>query len=293
MFPRALIGCFFLAIFSGCAATRPVGWDWVQPSEPSNVSKAELGKLFTEGKKLWLKRHEKEFLEKSLAKFEVVVEADPYHYKALMLLSRGQFLLAGFHTDNIEEKKLHWSRGCYWGERALATNIEIRRQVTEKGHELEEALSSATRTEVDALYWMAINLGEWSRSSGTATSLKNRSLVKALIKRVEELDPGYYYGAIYRYWGAYYAAAPFFAGGSMDKSLGSFQRSFQVANEYLGSHVAFAESYATRKGDRELFRQELERVLLADVRSLPDVVPEQVLEKKKAEKMLSAIEDYF
>ena len=42
--------------------------------------------------------------------------------------------------------------------------------------------------------------------------------------RVEELQPDYFYGAVYRYWGAYYAGLPSFAGQDLDRSKRMFER---------------------------------------------------------------------
>jgi len=274
---------------SGCATSRVAGWEELR--ETVRLSEAEAKTQMTLGKTHWARRHVREDLEAALKSFERVARSEPGApgtYEALVLLCRGYYLLADGHVEDPAEKRVLWEKGASWGEKAMATNPEFRRRVG-SGAEL----AALARAQVDALYWTAVNLGQWAESEGVATALKFKGQVRQMMKRVQELDPDYFYGAVNRYWGVYYAEAPYFAGGSLDKSLENFQGGFRIANKYLAGHVLFAERYARRKGDRELFRRELELVLAADPRALPEVAPEQILEQRKAKKMLASMEEYF
>jgi tetratricopeptide (TPR) repeat protein len=292
---RAPIGILSLLMFaqvlSGCATSRVSGWDWTYP--PSTLNKAQERKLMSEGLRYWTRRHLKADLEKAIDKFEEVAKGNPKNYEALVLLCRGYYVMADGHTDSIDEKKALWNVGVTWGERAMAIDPKFRKIVIEGKKPLEAGLGALSRRYVDAIYWTAVNLGKWGKAEGIATILKYKGRVKKMIERVEKLDKRYFYGAVYRYWGVYYAVAPSFAGGSMEKSLANFQKSLRMANGYLGTHVLFAENYAVRKSDQATFKKELNFVLKANPNTLKDIMPEQIIEQRKAKKMLANMEEYF
>ena len=76
-----------------------------------------------------------------------------------------------------------------------------------------------------------------------------------MINRVGELDKNFFHGAFNRYWGAYYAVAPSFAGGDMDKSIENFRKSIKIEPNYLGNCVLVASYWAVKKGDKKLFQR--------------------------------------
>ena len=71
-----------------------------------------------------------------------------------------------------------------------------------------------------------------------------------MINRVGALDKNFFYGAFDRYWGAYYAVAPGFAGGDMDKSIKSFNSAVKTEKNYLGNYVLIADYWAKKKATR-------------------------------------------
>lgn len=281
--------CILLA--SGCATSRKTGWE--DGGDAIQMTEAERKSEFEAGLALWKNRHQKDQLEKALEKFERVARADTKNIDYLVYLSRGYYLLADSHYEDVEQKIKTWEIGAQWGERAMATNANFHKIVVEDKKDMEDGLDALTHREAPAIYWTAVNLGKWGKASGIATILKYKGLVKKMIERVERLNPTYYYGAVHRYWGVYYAVAPFFAGGSMEESEKHFKKTFAMANDYLASHVLYAENYLTKKSDKEGFKKELDGVLKADPKKLADVYPEQVLEQQKAKKMLDKIEDLF
>ncbi|MBN21179.1 MAG: hypothetical protein CL678_07815 [Bdellovibrionaceae bacterium] len=285
-------------LMTSCATHRVAGWDDsadINASESLEEAKHEspIGlkdQWMAEGYAHWKKRHIRSELEKALLKFKAVSKIAPEDLDSLILLSRGHFILADAHLHENSEKMKAWEKGIFWGERAMATFPGFKSKVKEN---FDEAVSVLPRSFVDAIYWTAANLGSWVKDSNIATQLKYKSRIRSMIKKVEDLDPKYFYGAVNRYWGAYYAIAPFFAGGSMEKSSESFKKSFSSQNHYLGSHVLFAETYAARKGNKELFKKELEWVINADPTVLPEIIPEQIIEQRKARAMLQNIDEYF
>jgi hypothetical protein len=284
------LSALMVMIVGGCAATREAGW---RSGETVQMSPQEVETALSQAKQYWMSRHEKEELLKALKEFERIAKSDPTHYEAHLYLTRGYYLLADGHLEIIDEKKKNWEIGLAWGERALATHPEFRKKVVDNGETLADSLDVLTEKEAGALYWSAVNLGKWAKESGIATVLRYNPQAQKMITRVGELDPDYFYGAVDRFWAVYYAVAPSFAGGSLDKSEERFKKTFSTAKNYFPSHVLYAENYATKRGNKNLFRKHLEFVLSTPESVLPDVIPEQILEKRKAKMMLERIEDYF
>lgn len=276
---------------SSCATSRTAGWD--KSVEGVSLSKDQVKKKRAEALDLWKKRINQADLEKSLKLFEAVANQNPDDAEALVYLCRGHYFLADGHLTDVNQKKATWEIGTAWGERALATNPAFRKQVKEGGKKMEEALDTLTVEQVPALYWTASNLGKWARLSGLPTMLGNKNRIRLMVERVEKLQPEFFYGAAPRYWGAYYAVAPAFAGGSLTKSEENFERSMKMANNYFGTHVLIAETLAPKKGDKAMFKKHLEFVVNGKPESLPDIVPEQIVEQRKAVKMLEKMAEYF
>lgn len=278
-------------LFSGCATSRQTGWE--QTTAVGSLSAEQIKTQIKEGEKLWQTRHIRADLEAALKKFKAVAESDPQNLKAITYLTRGYYLFADGHLQDMEEKKKNWEIGVSWGEKGMATLPAFKKAVTEEKQSVADAVKLLQKEQIDCLYWSAASLGKWAKNSGIGTTLKYKSQIKAMIERVGELQADYFYGAAPRYWGVYYAVAPGFAGGSMTKSLENFQKSLKIANLYLGTHVLFAENYHARKGDREAFKQELNFVINTPANSIPELMPENTLEQAKAKKMLAEMENYF
>ncbi|MEE8408419.1 MAG: TRAP transporter TatT component family protein, partial [Myxococcota bacterium] len=91
----------------------------------------------------------------------------------------------------------------------------------------------------------------------------------------------------------FYAKAPSFAGGDLDKSKQHFERAIELEPNYLGTKVLYAEYYAPKREDKELFTRLLNEVAGGDVTVLPGLEPEQTFEQKKAERLLSEVDEIF
>lgn len=273
----------------GCAS-RESGWS--QKSQQVSLNEGEQRVLKSEAMNHWQKRAVKENLEEALSKFELLHAANPKDLEALTYLTRGHYLLADAHLDNPDLKKRNFEKATSFGEMAMATNDAFKEKVS-AGKSVEESLDTLTLKEVPAIYWTAAALGKWAKAAGIATQLKYKTRIKAQIEKVEKLQPDFFYGAPSRFWGAYYAVAPSFAGGDLNKSKVHFEKSLKTAPEYLGTQVLMAEVYWTKKGDRKAFDSILRGVLASTHDKHPELGPENLLEKKKAEKLLENADELF
>ncbi len=143
------------------------------------------------------------------------------------------------------------------------------------------------------MYWTAASWGKWAKSSGITAQLKYKTRIKAMISGVEKLQPDYFFGAVPRYWGSFYAVAPTFAGGDIKKSKVHFDKSLKVAPEYQGTKVLMAELYWTKQGNKKEFKRLLDEVVSSTSEAHPEIGPENMIEKKKAQKLLQNMDELF
>jgi hypothetical protein len=280
----------FILILAISCASRESGWE--KKTESVQMNSAEMATTKKDAIAAWNGRVVKEKLQTALNHFEKLHAADSGNLETLIFLTRGYYLLADSHTDNVDEKKKTYEKAASFGEKAMATNSAFRESI-KSGKNVEESINQLTSSEVPAIYWTAASLGKWAKASGIAAALKYKTRIKAMIERVEKLQPDFFFAAPSRYWGGFYAVAPSFAGGDMNKSRIQFEKSLKMAPEYQGTKVLMAEVYFTKEGKKEEFKKVLNEVLSSRFDNHPEIGPENALEKKKAEKLLKNIDELF
>jgi hypothetical protein len=161
------------------------------------------------------------------------------------------------------------------------------------GELIEEAITVLNASAVPALYWRSSNLGRWAILDSFATLLSHKDEIRAVMEFCLDEAPLYWYQAPDRYFGVFYAKAPGFAGGDMRKSAAHFNISIDAQPNYFGTRILMAEEWAIKEDNRPLFEELVNYVLNGDPNSLPDIVPENLCEQRKAKKLMAEIDDTF
>lgn len=258
------------------------------------------------GEAAWVKRSDRQVLAEALAAWEQAAALKPDDALVYAKLARGYYFLAdGFLRASPAEYQATFEKSVSFGERGMAAaNPKFKEHVV-AGGKVEDGMQylTAEAVQVESAYWYAAALGKWARSKGFATTLGNKDRIKGVMERLLALDTeasfgptGFFHGAIDRYFGSFYAVAPGFAGGDMEKSKSHFERSLTKAPYYPGTRVLYADTYAVKKGDRALFER-----LLNEVLTLPDSLTQQnedlsaetKVEKEKAKEMLAKADELF
>lgn len=245
-----------------------------------------------EAEALWEQRDDAEKLAKALELYQRALDVDPANRTALERLTRGWYLYGDSHTDDKDAKIERWGNAIAWGTRCLSLNEAFAQSIRDGGKE-KDAAAFATREDVPCLYWTASAIGKWGKIQGLPKTLKHLPTVKAYITRIGELDPEYYYFGPARYWGAYYAVLPSFAGQDLGKSSEYFAASIAGAPSYLATRVLRAELLAVKTEDVATFVHDLQFVIDFDVSSDPATRPENVLEQGKARALLAKRNELF
>jgi len=275
-----------LAALAGCATAHKGSYEVADASGKADASLAEQADA------LWEDRGDTAKLQEALGKYEEAVAADPSDRHSLARLVRGYYFLGDGHKTEMSDKLTDWDTAITWGKRCLALNDEFVALI-EKGEAEEEAIRAATIDDVPCLYWTASALGKWSKASGLGKTLKNLPVVKGYQYRVGELDADYFYGGPDRYWGAVWAAIPSFAGRDLDKSRKHFDAAIAAYPDHLGNQVLLAEYWAVMAQDKAVFEETLRKVLASPTDTIPELVPEQEAEKRKAQSLLDSTSDKF
>lgn len=281
-----------IPLATACATTREEKFDAAPATAAAPEATEAATGLVAEGDALWAERTDREKLKAALAKWEEAFKAAPGGELAVKL-SRGHYFLADGHyalDPDEENRDAHYNLGTEWGERAIGLMAPGFVTAKKAGEKVPDALKKAPAEAAPAFYWWATNLGKWAAGKGLMTLLKYKDDVKATIDHVAATDEGFFYGAAHRYLGAYHAKAP---GGSLEASETHFKKAVEMAPDYLGTKVLWADYLCTKQRDRATYKRLLEEVLAADANSNPDIAAENAVEQKKAQKLLADIDDLF
>lgn len=278
----------FFIFLSGCAS-RTAGWE--KSHEKIKFSPRKLKHLRSQALSHWNKRHIKKQLELALKEYELLSRATEKNRNYFLRLARGYYFMAQAHAPIIDDQKRYWDMAAGFAEKALAKNKLLAQQL-DKGEDIDDHLDKLNKSDLAAMYWNAINLSFWSKNSGLATTLKYKKRIEVMMEKVEKKAPHYFYGAVYRYWGRFYAYAASYSGGSLEKSKDYYMKAIKVAPDYLLSKVLYAQNNLIQAGDEEEFKKILNEVIKAKIKRR-SLFPENFIAKLKAKKLLETMESLF
>lgn len=280
-----LIGALSL---TGCSKKSSGSYDI--PDATNDAAAAPTG---VSADDLWGERQDSNKLQLALERYEANYAVNPRDRQTVIRLTRGWYFYGDAYQSTDEEKAAAWDTAIGWGKKCLGLNREFT-ALLEKGNETEATAARVlTEDDVACAYWTATALGKWAGLQGLSTLLKNKGTVFALITRVTELKPDFFYSAPDRYWGAYYAALPGFAGQDLGKSATHFDASIAGSPAYLGTSVLKAQYWAVKTQNKEAFETLLNGVVSADISGSPKIMPENMAEQAKARDLLSRKDDLF
>jgi tetratricopeptide (TPR) repeat protein len=260
----------------------------------SNVSSAagDASVLVSKADALWDERVDEAKLEEALDAYEEALKLGGSERHVLTRLTRGWYFWGDAFSSDKDVQIERWSRALEYGNQCIALNSAIA-TARANGQKDKDTAALAKEEDVPCLYWTATALGKWGKAKGIANTMAQLPTVKAYIAKVEELDPSFYHYGPARYWGAFYAALPSFAGQDLARSATEFEKSVQGAPYYLPTRVLRAEYLAVATEDIKVFDQDLVHVLTADPGVEPRVRAENVKDQEKARALLARRAELF
>lgn len=249
------------------------------------------------GDAAWNERAQQSKLEEAIRAWERAVAANPTDWKTWTKLCRGYYWLAegyiAFEPNSDAAYLAAHEKGFKAGEQAMRHYSDKTRKQMELGAKLEDLAQFIDKDGVPALYWYGSCLGRWAKKQGTAKAVLHKDSIRKIQERARELDENYFYAAPIRYFGAFYAFAPSFAGGDVEKGRANFEDAIKRFPAYLGTRVLYADTYATKVQDADLFKRQLQMVLDERDDTIPEIVWENQVAKKQAKQLLGQMKELF
>ncbi|MBI5496326.1 MAG: hypothetical protein HY904_14990 [Deltaproteobacteria bacterium] len=306
------VACILAASVSGCrtplypgglGGVRPETFDAPRRSgvpvpadapQTDEEKQAAAARRVEEGDAAWKDRADPAAQERALTLYDEAALLVP-SVAVFVKLARAHHLAGetALVRGGAEAALASFDRGVVAAERALGLSSPEFVKAVRAGTAFDDAVQRVDPAAAPELYWFAANLGRWARGKGLYASFLVRDRVKAAMRQVLALDPDYAGAAAHRYFGAYYALSPLFAGRDLGRAESHFREALSRSPSSLANRVTMADTLAVKRGDRALFERLLKDVLATDTTLDPETAPEQELEKLKAERMLARVSRLF
>lgn len=216
---------------------------------------------------LWSAREDPEKAGEAVSAYEALLREHPEDYETLLRLSRLHYWVGQNLEGTSRDAALaHYRSGRDYGRRAAGAAPE-----KPGGH-----------------FFEAANLGRQNNLKGTFSNLRGIGTVRRLNEKTASIDPHYFYRGPDRFFCAMYTKLPGLLGGSTTKAIEHGRRAVEAFPAYAGNRYFLAEAYL-KDAKNDLARRELEEALAIPDEALPDVVPEQRMEKKRAAALLKTL----
>jgi tetratricopeptide (TPR) repeat protein len=285
---NVLLATAFIFIFSGCSFKKNMMVDTAK----------FMGKY---GKKVVNKYPDpKQMLQAMPA---MIVQSDMFIEMApndpQLLLSASE-LNAGYallikETDKKRSAK-YYKKAKEYALRILKRNYNFNRTFNKSDEKYAKALLNFEKEDVPALFALLTSTLGWitTSASDNAYALLDVPKAAALMERILILDDTYKFGGAHAVVGTYNAARAVMIGGNPEKAKLHFDKAFQISErKFLLWLVYYAQYYAFRIQDRELFVKTLNEVISAPDNLLPEQNLANEIAKFKAVALLKTVDEQF
>jgi hypothetical protein len=237
---------------------------------------------------LWSRRANPDTARLALAAYGEAAKSNP-DAALLARLSRAHYLVANYVETDPARKDSLFLKGVEAAEKAMSTDPAFVKNFQETKDE-KKAVQVLGMSHIEAIYWYSANLGKWASTKSLMVRLGNKSKLEAYSKRVLDLDEKFFHGAPHRFFGALPTKVP---GGDLKVSKAHFEKAIAIEPNYFGTRTLFAELYATKARDKDVFVKQLDYVLAGDPASLPDSEPENRYEQAAAKQLKEKLNEWF
>lgn len=228
---------------------------------------------------------------------EGLLQEDPDNAALLENASQGFYGYAfGFVELQSKPRAEALYHRCYrYGNRLLKVQGLSIDLLHANPDEVDAAVSGLGKRSVPALFWTA---SCWAKTIDLNREdpalIAQLASTERLMQRVKQLQPDYYYGGVYLFYGVYYGArAPMF-GGDPDKSEDNFSAAREVTQgKLLMVDVLQAEYLERQRFDQQRFNQLLMTVIQDPVGSFPEMALVNQIARERARYLLNLEEEWF
>jgi hypothetical protein len=225
-----------------------------------------------------------------------MVEAVPNNPRLLINAAKAyaSFASAFIQAEDTEYAGLLYAKSRGYAFRALE-QIGFKNPASREFDDFQKALYALPPKDVPYIFWAASCWGSWiSLNQRSMSAMAELPRVELMMARVLELNEGFYYGGAHIFAGILEASKPKMAGGDLEKARAHFLKAIELGNgKFLLSRVYYAEYYARKAFDRDLFAAILKDVLDTPADIEPDLTLLNTVAHIKAQKLLNNVDEYF
>jgi len=225
-----------------------------------------------------------------------MIEAWPDNERLLIAAAQGYSTFASFFIvdEDQEYGKLLYGKAKDYALRALERR-GLKNPLSKSVDDFQEALKRFSDKDVPTLFWAASCWGNWiSLNLDSIEALAELPKVESMMRKVLEIKEDFYYGAPHLFMGIWFSARPKIAGGDLKKAQEHFLKAIDFGKgKFLMAYVYYADYYARKALDKQLFTPTLQKVLdtPADISSELNLVNTVACGKAKA--LLSRTNEFF
>ena len=225
-----------------------------------------------------------------------MVEAVPENKKLLITAAQSY---ASYASAFIQDEDKAYAVTLYakarsYALRALEQN-GFKNPVSRDFDDFESGLQKMGEKDVPYIFWAASCWGGWiGLNRGSMQAMAELPRVIAMMKRVLALDEAFYYGGAHLFMGILEASKPRMAGGDLNLARDHFKKAINLGEgKFLLAKVYFADYYAKKAFDRELFIATLEDVLKTPADIKAELTLLNSVAHNKARQLMAQADEYF
>lgn len=172
-------------------------------------------------------------------------------------------------------------------------NPAIRKQLQDRNY--VQAMAPFGRPDAGLLYWTALGwLAAYSVNPFDMDLGQTVPQTRAMIERVQALDPHFGGGSLDSFYVSYYGSLPAVLGGDPAKARDYFAKAQAATGKTdTSSLMALATTVSVKEQNAAEFKSLLERVLAFDVNGAPDNRLVNILNQRRARWLLAHLDDFF
>jgi len=225
-----------------------------------------------------------------------MIQAVPDNEQLLIVAAQSYSSFASLFVEDQDKEyaNLLYERGKQYALRSLEMR-GFKEPLQRPFDDFKEGLNRLGKKDASYLFWTATCWANWIRLNlDSMEALSELPRVEWMMKRVLELDEGFYYGGPHLFMGIWFASRPKIAGGDLKKAQEHFLKALALGQgKFLMAYVYYANYYARKMMDKELFTSTLQKVLETPAETSPDLVLLNTVAKRQAKELLSRVGEYF
>jgi hypothetical protein len=225
-----------------------------------------------------------------------MVQAVPDNEQLLISAAQSYSSFASLFVEDQDKEyaNLLYERGKQYALRSLEMR-GFKEPLQRPFDDFKEGLKRLGKKDVPYIFWAATCWVNWIRLNlDSIEAISELPRVESLMKRALELDEGFYYGGPHLFMGIWFASRPKIVGGDLKKAQEHFLKALDLGQgKFLMAYVYYANYYARKMTDKDLFTSTLQKVLETPAETSPDLVLINTVAKKQAKELLSHVGEYF